>query len=324
MRPDGFGGGLGGHPETGGGPGDGPGPGANVIPFRRSQGPPRRKRRSLWRKLMRPLGSALAILGLPLGGGLWVATAPQFALKEIAIEGAGRVSEAWIRSRLAPLKGRNLPLLPLSAAAERLSAHPWVESLEIAKELPGRLRVRVAEKKPAVFLRSGGRLFWADAAGKAIAPLSAKEAAEEIARERALAESSIGAGGPGGPGAPGGFLVVSFATPVKNGVARALGVAAELGKANPDWAARLTEIQVLGEEDFRLRIGVLPFPVLVRDGDVIDKVHRLEALLPRLSERYPTLAAVDLRFSHRIVVQPAAEGASAGARLEEAASRLAS
>lgn len=317
MRPDGFGGvgGVGlGHPE-------GDGPGGNVIPFRRSQGPPKRKRKSLWRKLMRPLGSALAILGVPLGGGLWVATAPQFALSEIKIEGAGRVSETWIRARLAPLLGRNLPLLPLSAAAERLSVHPWVDSLEIAKELPGRLVVRVAEKKPAVFLRSGGRLFWADAAGKPIAPLSAAEAAQEIARERALAESN---GGPGRPGAPRGFLVVSFATPVKNGVARALGVAAELGKANPDWAARLAEIEVLGEEDFRLRIGVLPFPLLVRDGDVIDKVHRLETLLPRLAERYPALTAVDLRFSHRIVVQPAALGASAGARSEETASRLAS
>jgi len=260
--------------------------GANVIPFRRSQGPPKRKRRSVWRKLMRPLGSALAILGVPLAGGLWVATAPQFALSEIAIEGAGRVSETWIRARLAPLLGRNLPLLPLSAAAERLAVHPWVDSLEIAKELPDRLVVRVAEKRPAVFLRSGGRLFWADATGKPIAPLSAQEAAAEIARERALAESNSG---PGGPGAPDGFLVVSFAAPVKNGVARALGVAAELGKANPDWAARLAEIEVLGEEDFRLRIGVLPFPVLVRDGDVIDKVHRLEVLLPRLAERYPTL-----------------------------------
>ncbi len=316
MRPDGFGGTGPGQAD-----GDGAGPGANVIPFRRSQGPPRRKRKSLWRKLMRPLGSALAILGVPLAGGLWVATAPQFALSEVAIEGAGRVSEPWIRARIAPLLGRNLPLLPLAAAAERLSVHPWVDSLEIAKELPDRLVVRVAEKKPAVFLRSGGRLFWADATGKPIAPLSGKEAAAEIARERALAASSFGQGG---PGTPGGFLVVSFATPVKNGVARALGVAAELGKANPGWAARLAEIEVLGEEDFRLRIGALPFPVLVRDGDVIDKIHRLETLLPRLSERYPTLAAVDLRFSHRIVVQPAAEGASAGAPFRETASRLAS
>ncbi len=316
MRPDG----PPGRFETVGAVGESDGPGgasagATVIPFRRSQGPPRRKRQSLWRKLMRPLGTAIGILGVPLVSGIWVANAPQFALREVAIEGAGRVSDVWIRDQLAPLLGRNLPLLPLAAAAERLSHHPWLDSLEIAKELPGRLRVRVAEKKPAVFLRSGGRLFWADGTGKPIAPLSGAEAVAENARLRAIAL-------PGG--APRGFLVVSFATPVPNGVARAMGVAADLGRANPDWAARLEEIEVLGEEDFRLRIGVLPFPLLVRDGDVIDKVHRLETLLPRLAEMYSALDAVDLRFSHRIVVQPAAEGASAGARLGEAVSRLAS
>ncbi len=319
MRLDGTG-----HLE-GAAPRPGDGTGANVIPFRRPLGPPRRKRKSLWRKLIRPLGSALAILGVPLVGGLWVASAPQFALSEIAIEGAGRVSESWIRAQLAPLVGRNLPLLPLSAAAERLSGHPWVDSLEIAKELPGRLRVRVAERTPAVFLRSAGHLYWADATGRSIAPLSAAEEARENARKQALTQPNDGPRRPGGESKGGdGFLVVSFAAPVRNGVARALRVAAELGRANPDWAARLTEIEVLGEEDFRLRIGVLPFPVLVRDGDVIDKVHRLEKLLPRLAEQYAELAAVDLRFSHRIVVQPAAEGALAGARSHEAVSRLAS
>ncbi|HXU44204.1 MAG TPA: FtsQ-type POTRA domain-containing protein [Thermoanaerobaculia bacterium] len=258
--------------------------GGTVVPFRRPQGQPRRKRRSLWVRLMRPLVTALGIVGLPIACGLWVATAPQFALREIAIDGAGRASEAWIRGTLEPLSGRNLPLLPLAEAAERLRRHPWVDSVELSKELPGRLRVRVVEKRPAVFLRRDGRLYWADTAGRAIAPVGAGEKAGRL-------------------------LVVSFGVPSPRGVERALEVAAELGRANPNWAASLAEIEVLGEEDFRLRTGALPFPVLVRSGDVIPKVHRLEALLPRLAERYPALAAVDLRFSRRIVLQPAAGAA---------------
>jgi hypothetical protein len=35
------------------------------------------------------------------------------------------------------------------------------------------------------------------------------------------------------------------------------------------------------------------------------KVQRLVELLPDLSRRYPRIEAVDLRFSRRIVVQPA-------------------
>jgi len=39
---------------------------------------------------------------------------------------------------------------------------------------------------------------------------------------------------------------------------------------------------------------------------VAPKMQRLITLLPELARRYPKIDAVDLRFSRRIVVQPAA------------------
>lgn len=95
-------------------------------------------------------------------------------------------------------------------------------------------------------------------------------------------------------------------------MAGALEVAAELGRVRPDWAGALTRIEVLGEEDFRLHTGALRFPLLVTRGQVGPKIRRLEELLPELERRYPSIAAVDLRFSRRIVVQPAAPGAAGG------------
>ena len=82
-------------------------------------------------------------------------------------------------------------------------------------------------------------------------------------------------------------------------------MAAELGRVEPNWAAKLAQIEVLGEEDFRLRTDALPFPILVSGGEVAPKIQRLVALLPELARRYPRIEAVDLRFSRRIVVQPA-------------------
>jgi len=90
----------------------------------------------------------------------------------------------------------------------------------------------------------------------------------------------------------------------------ALKVAAELGRVQPTWAAKLARIEVLGEEDFRLHTDALPFPLLVTSGRVGPKVQRLVELLPDLSRRYPRIEAVDLRFSRRIVVQPARQSAS--------------
>ncbi len=264
--------------------------GGTVVPFRRRNAPPRRRRRSLWVRLLRPLATAAGLVVLPLAAAAWVGHSHRFALAEIAVVGAAgandrqpeRVSDAWIQSALQPLVGTNLIRLSLTEAGTRLSGHPWIETAELSKELPSRLRVRVVERRPKAFLRRGDQLYWADASGRAIAPLEPLRPGEKRPR----------------------LLIVRLVEPVPHGVERALAVKAELMSAAQAWAEGLVEIEVLGEEDFRLHTTALPFPVLVRSGDVVDKVRRLEELLPRLAERYDALAAVDLRFSERIVVQP--------------------
>jgi hypothetical protein len=48
----------------------------------------------------------------------------------------------------------------------------------------------------------------------------------------------------------------------------------------------------------------------VKEGEVAPKLQRLVTLLPELARRYPKIEAVDLRFSRRIVVQPANSASS--------------
>jgi cell division septal protein FtsQ len=267
-----------------------PGTGGRVLDFRRRGAPPRRKRKSPLVKLLKPLAAAVGLVALPAGLVAWVLTAPLFQLREVdvrPVKGAptGRVSPDQVRQILAPLQGKNLVRLSLAEAAARVQSNPWIASVEIAKELPDRLRVRIAERKPIALLLSGRDLVFADADGRAIAPV-VTPAELEVARKH-------------------GLLVVSFArAPYPNGMAAALKVAAELGRVEPNWAAKLAQIEVLGEEDFRLRTDALPFPLVVKDGEVGPKVQRLVTLLPELSRRYPKIEAVDLRFSRRIVVQP--------------------
>jgi hypothetical protein len=257
---------------------------------------PRRRRKSLLLRLMGPLSPPLALLGLPLALAAWVLSAPQFALREIAAAGGERVSSAWLEEALAPLAGANLVQLPLAAAEARVRRHPWVAEVALRKELPRRLRVGVVERRPVALLLRGERiahgaqafaprLYFADEHGRAIAP--------------------VGAGGREARAAAG-LLVIAAPERAPDGLRRALALAAELGRANPTWAAHLTHVEVLGDRDFRLRTAALPFALLVRAGDVLPKVRRLEALLPDLARRYPAVAAVDLRFARRIVVQPAA------------------
>ena len=251
--------------------------------FRRKAVAPRRRRRNLLLRVAGPLGPPLALLGLPLALAGWVVSAPQFALREVVAEGGERVPAVWLEGALAPLRGANLVRLELGAAEARLRRHPWVAEAELTKELPGRLRVVVVERQPVALLARGGALYFADQRGRAIAPVGPGGRAAEDAR---------------------GLLVVEAPERAPDGLQRALEVAADLGRANPTWAGNLTRVEVLGDRDFRLATAALPFALFVREGDVRPKVRRLETLLPDLATRYAAVAAVDLRFARRIVVQP--------------------
>jgi hypothetical protein len=88
-------------------------------------------------------------------------------------------------------------------------------------------------------------------------------------------------------------------------VAGALRLADQLRRLRPGWTAALSQIDVVDEDDYQLRVEGLPCPLLVRGSRLADNLVRFEQLLPELRRRYPALAAVDLRFSRRIVIQPA-------------------
>jgi len=270
--------------------------GARVLDFRRRGAPPRRRRRHPLLLLARPLAAAVGVVLLPLGVGAWVLTSHRFALADVVVEGGTqRVKPEWVRQALAPYRGANLLRLPLAEAAAVLQKNPWVQSVELQKELPGRLRVALTERRPVALLRSGEGLVYADPDGRPIMQVDSVPEAHKA-----------------------GLLEVFFSHPVPGGMESALEVAGELGRVRPDWSAALTRIDVLGEEDFRLHTDALPFSLVVTRGEVGPKARRLEELLPELERRYPAIDSVDLRFSRRIVVQPGAAahtGAGAGAQI---------
>lgn len=247
--------------------------------------PPRRKRRNPLLALLRPLAVSLSLVALPAGLVIWVLASPRFQLKEVVVEaGTPRIPMESLRASVAAFEGANLVLLPLDSVEAALRRNPWVDTVEVEKQLPDRLRIEVTERRPVALLVSSGGLVYADEKGRPIAPVSDPERARKA-----------------------GLVVVTFVHPQlspSDGVGGALEVAGELGRVQPSWAGALSKIEVLGEQDFRLHTGALRFPLLVTRGQVGPKVKLLTELLPELDRRYPAIQAVDLRFSRRIVVQP--------------------
>ncbi len=232
---------------------------------------------------------------------------------------AERVNRSWMEARLEHLMGRNLVWMSMESVERSLSGHPWIAGVEVTKELPDRLRVAVVERRPVALLEGAGERWYVDRTGRVIAPVGHGEVppgeAERRGRylllgvaaaatgvkpapEDARTDGAAGAGEAAGPkgGAP----------PVREAVlARALDVVQAFSRAAPEWGSRLSRVEILGEEDFRLETGALPFDLLVQAGQVEGRVRALRDLLPRLLARFPGPASVDLRFSHRIVVREA-------------------
>lgn len=271
------------------------GPPPATARFRRSPVAPPRRRSSRLGTLLRLVLGPVAWIALPAAAALWALTSPHFALADVEVAGTRRVSAAWVEERMEPLAGTNLLLLRAAEVGRPLAEHPWVAGVAVAKRLPAHLTVEVQERQPAALVVRGAGLWYAEADGRLIAP-----AAEGEGGRAGLPLYRDGASGGPDP----------VPAPDLDG---ALELVAELARAEPAWAAGLTEIALLGEADYEVRTVALPFPLRIRVGQVEPRLARLASLLPEIRRRYPHLAAVDLRFSRRIVLEPLTDPAAGGA-----------
>lgn len=270
-----------------------------IPPYRRRAVKPRRKRQSFVVQWLRPVGTAALLAAVLAALGAWLATSPRFQVAAVEVRGEDPVLNAWVEERVTRFAGERLLMLPLGRVSDAVGPHPWIDRLEVSRVLPDHLSVEVHERRPVALLDSrppepGGpsELVYADREGRSIAPVSDP--------------------GPGAPdlGRLGDLLHVRGGWGESRGVPEALEIRGELIRAQPDWGAAVTEVEILGESDFRLVTTALRFPIVVRAGEVAPKVRWLERLLPRLVERFGEPAAVDLRFARRIVLEHVVETTS--------------
>lgn len=252
---------------------------ARVLPFRRRQRPVRVRRRSLLRRLVRPVTQALLLVGVPVLAGAWLFASPTFALAEVRVAPTAHVPALWVQETLAPLLGCNLPRLPLAEVEARLGANPWIAAVTISKRLPAALTVEIEEKRPVALLRRGHDLAYLDGQARVIGPFDPERGPVDL-------------------------LLVSTLPGAERALPAVLPFVAGLARERPALAARLSEIEVLGDGDYRLFSPALPCPLLLREESASARLADLDRWLPELVRRYPGLAGVDLRFTDRLILTP--------------------
>lgn len=121
-------------------------------------------------------GIAAAAAGLPgrtapLTGELYAAATARTGLvvREVAVEGRVNALADELLAALAVARGDSILGFDPAAARARLEAIGWIAAAEVRKELPGRIRVRLRERRPFAIWQRDGALSVIDREGEILA-----------------------------------------------------------------------------------------------------------------------------------------------------------
>ena len=93
-----------------------------------------------------------------------LARSDTFALEELVLEGASRLSREDVLQEMGVSTGVPLLELDTEILETRLSLHPWVKDARVRRRLPHRLEVSLEERIPAAVVALG-RLYLVDRKG---------------------------------------------------------------------------------------------------------------------------------------------------------------
>lgn len=222
------------------------------------------------------------------GGGLglrWMLTSARFAVTEIEVLGAHRLSrEAIAAAGLVP--GVNFFRIDPRTIEERLESLPLVRRAEVIRAFPHRVTVLIEERRPFTLVHAG-RLHWIDEQGVDLGPeRRAVRPAAPVITGLGTADLSPGAGG--SPGLTAGVSLLRIL--LRSGSAL-LAQISEIDVSRPDGPVLYTVdgIEVrLGAEDWEARLG------------------RLLGVLAQLRSVGEAVTSIDLRFRDQVVLKTTA------------------
>lgn len=119
-------------------------------------------------KRRRALVVAVVVVGMILVA--WTMFfSPLLEVRSIKVLGARHTSEQEVADAAGLLtEPQNLLLLPTDEVAARVETLPWVADADVDRMLPGTVRIRVEERKPALLLSLGAARWTIDAEGNVL------------------------------------------------------------------------------------------------------------------------------------------------------------
>ena len=133
-----------------------------------------------WTAAVLLLGCAAALV---LALGSWMARLPLFALTKVTVDGElSRVNVVALRAEVAPALRGNFFTIDLQAVRRAFEQVPWVRSVQVQRDFPHALHVRVREQDAAALWGEAGSETLVNRAGEVFQADTAAVEDERLAR----------------------------------------------------------------------------------------------------------------------------------------------
>jgi hypothetical protein len=241
--------------------------------------PPRRRTK------LRRLLVLLALLVL-VAAGIWSAfasgRAPELVVDRILVEGNERLSDGEILELVEIDEETNILTLGLDEVREKLLRSAWVRDVEVKRVLPATLTLQIVERTPvAVALLDELYLLAED--GTILDQLAPQFDTTKLVLARGLRPRT---------------------SVVSQERAELAGRTAEKLLEDERLALVVSELDVSqGEESIALQLRAQSLTLLVSAETMVERLVEVLPLLTGITERYPTLEVVDLRFRDRVYLR---------------------
>jgi cell division protein FtsQ len=234
-----------------------------------------------------PIGVSLAVLGAGGAAIGWLLTSARFAITEVAVVGASRLTPEEIVAVSGIGPGTNLFRLDRSAVVARLEGLPLVRRADLVRRFPNRVTLAVEERRPFT-LAHAGRLHWIDEQGVSLgAETRAVVPQAPVITGLSPADLAAGDGTPG-PRVAAGISLLRVLLRSETALLRQIS---EIDVSRPEGPVLYTVEGVevrLGAEDWEARLG------------------RLQGVLAQVRAGGEPVNAIDLRFRDQVVLKTVA------------------
>ena len=206
---------------------------------------------------------------------------------QIDVQGIENVSKHQVMEVVGADIGRNVFFIPLEERKHQLEQIPWVESANVSRLLPNRLRIAIQERTPVAFAQIGPKISLIDAHGVVMELPSNSSKHYSFPVIVGMGESE----------------------PLSTRAARMKIYMQLVNELNADGAQSskdLSEVDLGDPEDVKVTVSDPQGEVLVHLGSsgFADRFKIYKAHVQEWRQQFQQLDSVDLRYDRQVIVNP--------------------